>query len=122
MMKVMDRSSGNVVGIRVDGTVTGDDYAGLAPTIEKLITEHGKVRVLVRVDRLTGMEPGAIWEDFKMARHIRDFSGMAVVTDIDWVRRFVGLESAVFPMAMRHFPLADEDAAWHWLCDESTLR
>jgi len=119
-MEVMDHSSGKVLGVRVDGTLTGDDYTALVPTIEKLITEHGKIRILVRFDRMTGVEPGAIWEDLKMSRHIRDFDRFAAVTDTDWIRRFVGLESAVFPMPIRHFALAEEDAAWRWMRDEPT--
>lgn len=114
-MDIMDGSAGNVLGLRINGTLTGDDYAGVVPTIERLIGEHDKVRMLVRFDQLTGVEPEAVWEDFKLGRHIRDFGRMAIVADREWIRRFAGMMSAVAPMPVRHFPLADEDAAWRWL-------
>jgi hypothetical protein len=76
--------------------------------------------MLVQFDRMTGIEPEAIWDDLKLARHILDFGRMAIVADREWIRRFAGMVSAVAPKPVRHFPLADEDAAWRWLRDEAT--
>ncbi len=118
MLEIMDRSSGNVLGLRLDGRLTGADYADVAPTIERLIDEYPKVRILVRVDRMSGVEPGAIWEDLKMGRHFLHFGRLAAVTDHDWIRRYVGMVGAVVPMPVRHFPVAEEDAAWHWIYQE----
>ena len=115
MLAIMDRSCGNVLGLRLDGTLTGVDYAGVAPTIERLIDEYPKVRILVRVDRMPAVEPGAIWEDLKMGRHFLHFGRMAAVTDLDWIRRYVGMVGAVVPMPVRRFPVAEEDAAWDWI-------
>lgn len=55
MMEIMDQSSGNVVGLRIDGTLRGDDYARVVPKLERLIAEHDKIRILARIDQMTGL-------------------------------------------------------------------
>lgn len=65
------------------------------------------------------MEPQAVWDGLKMSRHIGDFERMAIVSDRDWIRRFTGVLSAVAPMPVRYFSLAEVDSGWRWLSEES---
>ena len=46
MIQQMGQSEDNVLGYRVVGDVTKDDYIDLTPTVEAAIKEYGAIRLL----------------------------------------------------------------------------
>ena len=84
MFEKMERSEGNVIGVRISGQVTQEDYKRLVPDLEHLIEEHGAVNMLLRFDGFSGMEAGALWEDLKFdVRHLQDIARLALVKEAD---------------------------------------
>lgn len=116
MVKFMDGTAPPYVGIQVDGKVSRSDVASLAALLEEAIRNHGRIRVLIHLVTLGGIEPRAFWEDLKFTvRHLRDFERVALVGDAAWQAPYARLASPLFPGEVRHFESEKIDDAWAWL-------
>jgi hypothetical protein len=117
MFEILEGSAGSVVGIRVFGEVTDEDYDRLLPELKRVIDEHGELNFLCRFDGASGLEKEAVWRDLKFtARHLSDLSRCAVVKDQDW-QDMLGRLGSVFPVEVRVYRRDDEEAAWTWLLE-----
>src|SRR3546814_3051958 len=77
------------LGFRAHGQVTAQDYENIiVPEVETVFELNRKLRLLyVTADDFTGFDPGAMWDDAKLA--MRSFSGrdrVSLVTDVTWLR------------------------------------
>jgi hypothetical protein len=89
-----------VLGVIAKGEVTAEDYRGvLIPEVESKLAKHKKLRLLyVLGEEFTGFTGGAAWEDASVGmRHFTSFERIAVVSDLDWVRRMVKALGFVVP-------------------------
>jgi SpoIIAA-like len=89
MIQIMPESHGKIIGVKPSGKLTDRDYQEvLIPTLESLIKEHGKIRLLCLLDEgFAGMEVGAMWDDAKFfLPHKDDFEKMAIVGGPQWVK------------------------------------
>ena len=76
---------GRVLIVRVSGKLTKEDYQQFIPTFEQLIQQHGKLRVLFRMDDFHGWKVAALWEDLKLDfKHFSDIERIAMVGDKAW--------------------------------------
>jgi hypothetical protein len=74
-----------VLEINVSGKVTKDDYAQFVPVIERLIKQHGKLRVLFGMHEFDGWTAGALWEDVKFdVKHFNDVERLAIAGEKRW--------------------------------------
>ena len=116
MLEIMERSSGNVVGLRVTGRVRREDFRVLTPYVHDAIARHGSVRLLCDLSGWAGIEPGALWEDLSFSlRHAHDIERMAVVTDRRWIERWVAFAGQLVGTEVRCFEPADLDGGWAWI-------
>jgi hypothetical protein len=119
MIEQLSRSTGSVVGLRVAGTVTTEDYERLVPDLERVIAEHGELNLFCRFDGMEGIEPGAIWEDAQFYAHnVSDLARLAVVKDRDWQGALARIGS-LFGVETRVVDPSEEAEAWAWLLDEA---
>src|SRR4051812_13186671 len=80
-----DQQLGNILDVTVTGRLTKDDYQQFVPEIERLIREHGKVRIVFDMHGFHGWTPGALWEDIKFeSRHFRDIERLAFIGERKW--------------------------------------
>ncbi len=108
----------DVLALHVSGIITAEDYRKmLVPTVEAMLKEHDRIKVLVVFDHaFDGYSANAIWEDLKLGLgHLRAFSKLAVVTDLVWLRRAVMIFSPIVPARVKTFPLSQLDAAKEWI-------
>jgi hypothetical protein len=84
MLETMAGLPPGVLGFEVDGALHADDYR----------------------DVLLPAVGAAIQRDEKVR--------IALVTDIDWMRQLTGLFGWMTPGELKHFPLAERDAAIAW--------
>ena len=116
MYRVLDESSGNTIGMQVDGKLTKDDYGVLIPYIENLITESGPLNLLCDMTNFSGIEIEAFWEDFKFSiRHLRDFKRMAVVGDQRWLEWWTKFLNPLIKTEAKYFSPEQMSEAWNWL-------
>lgn len=108
----------NVVALAAKGQVTKQDYEQvLAPEVARAFKNHRKVNFYYELGpQFTGLEPGAAWEDLKEGiRHFGGWDKMAVVTDVEWIKRLVSGFGAIMPGEVRVFPYAERVVARTWV-------
>jgi hypothetical protein len=111
-----DENDGKLLTIRVSGKLIKDDYAAFVPAFERLVQQHGKLRVLFDMNDFHGWEASAAWEDTKFGiRHFADIERLAMVGDKAW-QHGMALFCSPFTKAMvRYFDHAKAVEARKWL-------
>jgi hypothetical protein len=104
-----------VIGFEVSGRLEADDYrTTLAPALEAAAAV-GDVRLVVVIPAFDGLSAGAMWEDTKIGvEHWGAWKRVAVVTDIDWMAHALAWFGWMSPGEIKHFALAERDAAIAW--------
>jgi len=100
------------------GRVTRADYdAVLVPAVINALKSHDKVRLYYETAAdFVGIDPGAIWEDFKVGmEHLSRWERVAVVTDIEWIKQTMRFFSFLMPGAMKSFPSSQTAEAHAWI-------
>jgi hypothetical protein len=124
MVEVIPDMPPGTLGFRVAGRLTRDDYVTvLVPPLLKAIDAGERLRVLYAIGPELRMEPAALWEDLKVdvelgIRHRDAWERIAVVTDLDWLRRAFELFSWMVPGEVRLFHESEVDQAKSWLAGE----
>lgn len=108
----------DVVAVRAVGVITGDDYREtLLPLVDEKLKEHDMLKLLfVMGDEYATFAGDAAWEDTKFDfKHLRDFSRIAVVTDVNWVARTMRIFAPILPYTLKVFPMAELEGAKIWI-------
>lgn len=106
----------DVLGIVASGPITHEDYQKLIPQAEAMMG-RGPVRCLyVLDDDVSEFSPRAFWDDQVFSiKHWRDFSHLALVTDLAWARAAARLFEPFFPAKIRVFTKAQLADAKAWI-------
>lgn len=102
--------------VRIDGKLHRDDYEELAPTVERLIDEHGRIRLLVVLHDFHGWDAGALWEDVKFdLKHFSDVERLAIAGESAWQRGMAIFCRPFTTAKVRYFPIEELPAAREWI-------
>jgi hypothetical protein len=84
--------------------------------VERLVKEHGKIRMLVNMLDFHGWTAGALWEDIKFdAKHFNDIERIAIVGETQW-EHGMAIFCKPFTIAkIRYFDSAAGSEALVWL-------
>jgi len=116
--EVIDGLPRDVVAVKAVGIITAQDYHDtLVPLVEERLKEHDKLKCLVVLgDDYTTYSGDAAWEDTKFGlRHLRDFSRVALVTDVGWVAKAARLFMPLMPYDFKSFPMEELEDAKSWI-------
>ncbi|MGE0416598.1 MAG: STAS/SEC14 domain-containing protein [Acetobacteraceae bacterium] len=108
----------NVVALACEGQVTRKDYDDiLVPAVEAALARHQKLRLYYDIGPgFTGMDPGAMWEDFLVGmQHLMRWERVAVVTDVPWIAHTVNAFRFLMPGKVRVFTGTDRKVAQDWI-------
>src|SRR5579863_8238691 len=84
-IQLNEKNTTKVLAVRVSGKLTKEDYERFVPEFERLVKEHGKIRVLFEMTDFHGWEAGALWQDIKFdVKHFTDIERLAMVGDKKW--------------------------------------
>jgi hypothetical protein len=117
-LRVIETTRPDCVAFAWNGMISTTDAAELVRVLDHAIDRHGTIRLLARIERLGGIAPGAFTETGLIAlkRRARDaLERYAVVGGPKWLPRWIAAVASLFKVDVRHFPQADESAAWTWL-------
>ena len=64
-IQLNEENGGKILVVHVSGKLVKADYEHFVPEFERLVRQHGKLRVLFDMTGLHGWEAGAAWEDIK---------------------------------------------------------
>jgi universal stress protein A len=117
MSKIIDKTSDNVIGIRLSGKLSEEDYDCIEQRLHERLQQHGKLRLLIDMDDFEGWESlGALWEDLKLdVRHNNDIERLAMLGEKGWQRWMTLLSQPFVKGTMRYFDRKDLATAWVWL-------
>jgi hypothetical protein len=118
MIHLVPTGAHHVVGLRIEGKITADDFQTAVAELEGRLKAHDQVRVYAEIGEISGMTLEAFIKDLKYSlRHFRDVEREAVVTDSAWIEKLVDLGGALFPsIETRHFTPERRDDALRWIC------
>jgi hypothetical protein len=114
MQELADLPAG-VIGFEATGKLRAEDYRDLLlPAIERAAS--GDLRIVIVISDFDGLTGGALWQDLKMGiEHMRGWKRIALVTDIDWMIHMTSMFGWMTPGEVKHFPVAERDAAISWV-------
>ncbi|MGZ9124419.1 MAG: STAS/SEC14 domain-containing protein [Candidatus Binatia bacterium] len=118
-IQINEENGGKVLAIHVSGTLVKADYEQFVPEVERLIRQHGKLRLLFDMTDFHGWEASAAWEDFKFGvEHFADIERLAMVGEKQWQHGMAILCKPFTKATVRYFEHADAAEARKWLIEE----
>jgi stage II sporulation SpoAA-like protein len=118
MIEQLKNFPDNVLAFVCHGRVTKADYdVVLVPAVMNALKRHDKVRLYYETSAdFAGIDPGAIWEDFKVGmEHLTRWERVAVVTDVEWIKQTMRFFSFLMPGATKSFPTSQAAQARAWI-------
>ena len=115
MLKRLDEGTGNVLGYEVKGKLTEKEFEALSKELKVVVAEHGKVRLLVRIPEMPGLELGALVEDLKLAPYANNLERYAIVGDVTLLEWSEKIGNALIGGEIKHFEDSQYEEAWHWV-------
>lgn len=79
MLTVNKLPGQNIAQIGAGGHITKADYDQALPELETLLKKYPRLRFFVSLDHISGIAPGALWEDLKFDVKYKDRFGRTAV-------------------------------------------
>ena len=109
-------AGGKILILNLSGKLTKEDYAGFTPEVERAVKEHGKVRMLVRMNDFHGWTLGAMWEDMKFdLYHFSHIERLALVGDKRWEAGMAVFCKPFTTAKVQYFDESKADEAGTWI-------
>lgn len=122
MVEVSDDLPEHVLGITAHGTVTGEDYDSVViPAVEARFQTRSTLSLLYHLgEDFQGFSAEAMWDDTRVGlRHFTAWERIAVVTDVDWIRKAASVFGLLRPGRVRVFTNAQLGEARAWVSVEA---
>ena len=108
-IKLNESNGGKVLEVQVTGKLTHEDYQSFIPEFERLLKEHGKIRVLFEMVDFHGWEGAAMWDDIKFdVKHFAGIERLAMVGEKKWQK---GMSKFCHPFTTARIRYFDRTAA-----------
>jgi hypothetical protein len=108
-----EENGGKLLEVRVSGKLTHDDYQHFVPAFERLVQQHGKIRVLFVMTDFHGWEAGALWDDIKFdLKHFSDIEKLAMVGEKMWEKGMSVFCRPFTSATIRFFDDIEQARAW----------
>ena len=111
-----EQNGGKTLVVHVSGKLAKADYEHFVPEFDRLVRQHGKLRVLLDMTGFHGWQAGALWEDIKFDfKHFADIERLAMVGDKKWEQGMAAFCKPFTKATIRYFDHADAAEAGKWL-------
>ena len=118
-LQLLEKGSGKTIHVRLSGKLTKEDYERFVPEVERLIREHGKLRVLVEMHDFHGWDAGALWEDMRFDfKHFRDLERIAMVGESRWQEGMAKFCAPFTSAKVKYFEQGHQEEARRWVESE----
>lgn len=120
MFEKLNESSGPVVGYKIIGKVTPEDYQQLNTEVQALVDENNEVCLLLDLQEFAGEEVKAWLPDLKFGHRFHDtIAKMAIVGDKRWEKLIAALADPFYAKDAKFFHAEETDKAWAWLREDN---
>ena len=111
-----ERNGGRLLEVQVSGKLTHEDYQQFVPAFERLVKQHGKIRVFFEMVDFHGWEAAALWDDIKFdLKHFSDIERLAMVGDKGWEKGMSVFCRPFTTAKIRYFDQSAAGEARSWL-------
>jgi hypothetical protein len=119
VLEKLAASSGPVVGYKVVGKVTVEDYQQLDPAIQALVDQYDDLCLLLDMQEFAGEEVKAWLPDLRFGHRFHDkIDKMAIVGDKRWQKWLTALADPFYANDAKFFHPEETDQAWAWLRED----
>ena len=115
-VEVEEKDGGRILEVRVSGKLVHEDYQRFVPIFDRLVRQHGKIRLLFNMSDFHGWKLQAAWDDLKLGvKHFADIERIAMLGDKNW-EKLMALFCRPFTKAkIRYFESDAIAEARNWL-------
>jgi len=115
-IQLNEENSGKILVVHASRKLAKTDYEHFVPEIERLVRQHGKLRILFDMAGFHGWDAGALWEDIKFdIKHFADIERLAMVGDKKWQHGMAIFCEPFTQATIRYFDHVDAAEARKWL-------
>ncbi|ADG69293.1 UspA domain protein [Planctopirus limnophila DSM 3776] len=108
--------SGNLLIVRVTGKLDAAAYEQFVPMVEKMVAEHGKLRLLFEMHDFHGWTMGALWQDIKFDfKHGKDIEKLAIVGESKWEEGMAAFCKPFTGASIKYFDISKLEEAKAWI-------
>ncbi len=119
MIKVLPESLGALIGLKIKGRLTHEEYAAVVPILENSIKVYGKIRILLDIQGFKGWGLKAALDDMLFAFKNREAVERVAIICEQKSDTWVTLIDQPFTRGSRgkgkYFNVDEYDEAWVWL-------
>jgi hypothetical protein len=120
MLSLKEEAGGKILEIKISGKLSKEDYQRFVPQVEKLIKDHGKIRMLLEMHDFHGWEMGALWEDIKFdVKHFGDIERLALVGDSKWEKGMAAFCKPFTKAKIQYFDESKANEARTWISSDA---
>ena len=115
-VELKELDNGRLLEVHLTGKLIKKDYETFLPVVERLVQQHGKIRMLVEMHDFHGWTAGALWEDIKFdAKHFTDIDRLAIVGETKWEKGMATFCKPFTTANVRYFDHTKIADARDWL-------
>lgn len=116
MIDYKRNENSNLVELTISGKITEADFSRVTDLMADDIQRHRKLKLLEEIQSFEGIDPIALWKDVQFGlQHINDFTHVAVVADVEWVRTISTAVDNILSAQVKAFDLSQIEVARTWL-------
>jgi hypothetical protein len=113
-----EAAGGKILVVNLSGKLTKEDYEHFVPEVERLIRQHGKIRMLVQMQDFHGWTVSALWEDIKFdLKHFNHVERLAFVGDRKWEAGMAAFCRPFTAARIRYFDESQIEEAFRWIAE-----
>jgi hypothetical protein len=115
-IQLTEKNGGKVMEVKVSDKLVHEDYQHFVPEFERLVKQHGKIRVLFEMADFHGWKASALWDDIKLdLEHFSDIERLAMVGNKKWEKGMSVFCKPFTTATIRYFDTTEAGEARTWL-------
>ena len=116
MIEAIKTQRDDIIGFRIDGTISEADIKPLLPVLKEKLKYYDKLKLYVEYVDIHGFSMDTLIEDLRFNfGHLGAFEKAAVVTSKDWLTEAAHFAANTNGMKLKSFHFSEKDQAIRWI-------